>query len=195
MGTNDATADAAGTGRAEVATVVGAAETVLVVGTAPEAPAEELREHGYAVTVLASAPGWSGELGDRIFDAVVLAAGALDGPTEPTEVLGAAAARVAPGGRVVVVAADAAHAFLVPGARVHDVDHDEVADLRHRLLTMRDHVIGLEAATVTARDAAARAERAAQQQVEEMAASVTWRAGRAAVAPASWVRSRLAGRR
>ncbi len=193
MGTNDATTHAAGTGT--VAGAVGAAGTVLVVGTAPEAPAEELRERGHDVTVLAASPGWASGLGERTFDAVVLAAGALDGPTGPAEVLGAAAQRVARGGRVVVVTEDSAHAFVVPGARVHDVDSDEVADLRHRLLTMRDHVIGLEAATATARDAAARAERAAQQQVEEMAASVTWRAGRAAVAPASWVRSRLAGRR
>lgn len=69
----------------------------------------------------------------------------------------------------------------------------ELADLKHRLLTLRDHVIGLESTAAKARADADRARHEAQRQLDEVRASTTWRAGRLAVGPVSWVRHRLGG--
>lgn len=186
MGRNE-TPDAVA-GRARVAELVDVDSSVLVLGTEPDALAQELREHGCEVTALTAPRTATG-----VFDVVVLDEGALTGADDPAELLATAAERVGPTGRLVVVSAQSA----LPLAVQHDAAPaaDEVAELRHRLLTQRDHVIGLEATTATARAQAARAQREAQQQLEEMAASVTWRAGRLAVKPASWVRTRLVGRR
>ncbi|WP_413451020.1 hypothetical protein AA0Y32_01010 [Georgenia phoenicis] len=186
MGRNE-TPDAAA-GRARVAELVDGDSTVLVLGAEPDALAEELRARGREVTAL-TAPSGSGT-----FDVVVLDEGALSAAGDPAELLTTAAERVAPRGRLVVVSAQSALALTVQEDAAAPAA-DEVAELRHRLLTQRDHVIGLEATTATARAQAARAQREAQQQLEEMAASATWRAGRLAVKPASWVRSRLTGRR
>ncbi|WP_324650845.1 hypothetical protein [Georgenia sp. H159] len=217
MGRNDATEDDAATGTAAngLAALVGTGTTVLVVGTAPAALAEELRGRGSDVTVLERRPtpqhddaeaavgggaDWASELGACTFDVVVLDDGALSGPGDATPALAAAASRLRPGGTVVVQAPDGpvrlarADGGTVAPQGAAAGDDDEVAELKHRLLTLRDHVIGLEATTATARAQAARAQREAQQQLEEMAASATWRAGRLAVAPASWARRRIAGR-
>ncbi|MCM3661055.1 hypothetical protein M3148_08630 [Georgenia satyanarayanai] len=175
--------------RASVAELVDGDSTVLVLGTEPETLAEELRDHGCEVTAL-TVPATAGELG--VFDVVVLDEGALAGAVDPAELLATAAGWVGPEGRLVVVSAQSALALAVQDEAASTAS--EVAELKHRLLTLRDHVIGLEATTATARAQAARAQREAQQQLEEMAASTTWRAGRLAVAPASWVRRRISGR-
>ena len=47
--------------------------------------------------------------------------------------------------------ADSRKLYRFVGAQDHAVSRDEVAELKHRLLTLRDHVIGLEATTATAR--------------------------------------------
>ncbi|MCK6211772.1 class I SAM-dependent methyltransferase [Georgenia sp. EYE_87] len=67
-------------------------------------------------------------------------------------------------------------------------------DLRHRVLTQRDHIIGLEATAARATAELARVRREAEQEIAELRATTTWRAGRLAVAPVAKVRSLLGGR-
>jgi 2-polyprenyl-3-methyl-5-hydroxy-6-metoxy-1,4-benzoquinol methylase len=81
----------------------------------------------------------------------------------------------------------------------------EQRELRHRLLTQRDHIIGLEATTAKAladaqkaRDELERAGAAHRRELEalreEYLGSATWRIGRRAVAPVAWARHKLGGR-
>ncbi|WP_043496705.1 class I SAM-dependent methyltransferase [Georgenia sp. SUBG003] len=67
-------------------------------------------------------------------------------------------------------------------------------DLRHRVLTQRDHIIGLEATAARATAELARVRREAEEEIAELRATATWRAGRLAVAPVAKVRSVLGGR-
>lgn len=69
----------------------------------------------------------------------------------------------------------------------------EQQDLRHRLLTTRDHIIGLEAKTaawkkkeVDARTQMKLARQRAAQQRRDIEQSATWRAGRVVTAPLRW---------
>ena len=67
----------------------------------------------------------------------------------------------------------------------------EITDLKHRLLTLRDHAIGAEAAVGTARVEVEAAKDEAQRALAELAAvkrSRTWRAGRVVLSPVGVVR-------
>lgn len=81
----------------------------------------------------------------------------------------------------------------------------DLNELRHRLLTQRDHIIGLEAtAARSAADASRAREELAAARVaherelealrQEYLESATWRIGRKAVAPVAWARRKLGGR-
>ena len=68
---------------------------------------------------------------------------------------------------------------------------DELIDLRRRILTLRDHAIGAEAAVGTARVEVEAAKDEAQRALAELAAvkrSRTWRAGRVVLSPVGVVR-------
>lgn len=80
------------------------------------------------------------------------------------------------------------HAAAVAGAEA------EALELRHRLLTQRDHIIGLEAVAGRATAELRRERREAEAEISEIRATTTWRAGRLAVAPVAAVRRLLGGR-
>ena len=70
----------------------------------------------------------------------------------------------------------------------------EIADLKHRLLTLRDHAVGAEAAVRLSRKEAEAAKDEAQRALAELAAvkaSRTWRTGKMALSPVGVVRRTL----